>query len=80
MCGPARRSRAKVGKVLGLSGVRGVEDVGALVGDGVGEAIVSHGRGEQANTAVPMLLVVPGEELVQEVPGMRKRGEVAAGG
>jgi len=47
--------------------VSGIEDELALLKDIVGLAVVDHGRGEQSDAGMPMLIVVPGEEELRMV-------------
>jgi len=58
-----------------VSGVRGVQDEGALGSDGVGLADVHDGWGEQAEAGVAVGVVVGVEELGAERPGVLERGE-----
>ena len=58
-----------------MNAVSGVQH-GLALFDGSGrESMVNHGQGEQAESAMAMLLVVPGEELLAEGPGVLQRAE-----
>jgi hypothetical protein len=52
-----------------VSEIGGVQDLGALSLDGCGPAVVDVGGGVQAEAAVMMLVVVPGEEDLAVGPG-----------
>jgi hypothetical protein len=55
--------------------VGGGQDLGAPGPDGGGPAVVDVGGGVQAEPAVMMLVVVPGEEFLAVRPGGLDRGE-----
>ena len=55
--------------------VGGGQDLGAPGLDGCGAAVVDVTGGVQAEPAVMMLVVVPGEEVLAVRPGGLKRGE-----
>ena len=55
--------------------VGGVQDLGAAGLDGCGLAVVDVGGGVQAEAAVAVLVVVPGEEVLAVRPGGLDRGE-----
>ena len=55
--------------------VGGVQDLGAPGLDGCGAAVVDVGGGVQAEPAVAVLVVVPGEEVLAVRPGGLDRGE-----
>jgi hypothetical protein len=55
--------------------VGGGQGLGALSLDGLGPAVVDVGGGVQAEPAVMMLVVVPGEEVLAVRPGRFDRGE-----
>jgi hypothetical protein len=46
-----------------MSDVGRIQNCAALFDGGGCETIVNHGRGEKAKSGMPMLFVVPGEEL-----------------
>jgi hypothetical protein len=56
-----------------VSVVGGVQDLGAADPDGCGPAVVDVGGGVQAEAAVMMLVVVPGEEVLAVRPGSLAR-------
>ena len=55
--------------------VGGGQDLGAPGLDGCGLAVVDVGGGVQAEAAVTVLVVVPGEEVLAVRPGGLDRGE-----
>lgn len=55
--------------------VGGVQDVAALGPDGCGVAVVDVGGGVQAESAVAVVVVVPGEEFLAVGAGGLDRGE-----
>ena len=59
--------------------VSGVQDLGAFSLDGCGPAVVDVGGGVQAEPAVMMLAVVPGEEFLAVRPGSFDRAEPGRG-
>jgi hypothetical protein len=58
-----------------MGGVGGVQDLGASGLDGRGATVVDVGGGVQAEAAVMMLVVVPGEEFLAVRAGGLDRGE-----
>ena len=70
-----RRGGRLADEALGVGGVGGVEDLGALGPDGRGVAVVDVGGGVQAEPAVAVVVVVPGEEFLAVRPGGLDRGE-----
>jgi hypothetical protein len=59
--------------------VGGGQGLGAAGLDGCGVAVVDVGGGVQAEPAVPVLVVVPGEEVLAVRPGGLDRGEPGRG-
>ena len=66
-------------EALGVGVVGGGQDAGALGLDGCGAAVVDVGGGVQAEPAVAVLVVVPGEEVLAVRPGGLDRAEAARG-
>ena len=62
-------------EAFGVGVVGGVQDLGASGLDGCGPAVVDVGGGVQAEPAVPVLVVIPGEEVLAVRPGGFDRGE-----
>ena len=62
-------------EALGVGEVGGVQDLGACGPDGRGVAVVDVGGGVQAEPAVAVLVVVPGEEFLAVRAGGLDRGE-----
>jgi hypothetical protein len=58
-----------------VGGIGGVQDLGALGLDGRGVAVVDVGGGVQAEAAVAVVVVVPGEEFLAVGAGGLERGE-----
>jgi hypothetical protein len=58
-----------------VSEIGGVQVLGAPGLDGCGAAVVDVGGGVQAGSAVMMLVVVPGEEVLAVCAGGFDRGE-----
>ncbi len=58
-----------------MGGVGGGQDLGAPGLDGPGPPVVDVGGGVQAEPAVMMVVVVPGEEVLAMRPGGLDRGE-----
>src|SRR5207247_6595129 len=56
-------------EALGMGGVGGRQDVGAVSANARGLAVMDHGRREQSDAAMPVRRVVPGEERLAEGPG-----------
>ena len=59
--------------------VGGGQDLGAAGPDGCGPAVVDISSGVQAEAAVMVLVVVPGEEVLAVGPGGFDRGEPGRG-
>ena len=55
--------------------VGGIEYELTLLEDVIGLTIVDHGRGEQSDAGMPMLLVVPGEEKLRMDAAVLDRSE-----
>jgi len=70
-----RRGGRLADEALGVGGVGGVQDLGALGPDGGGVSVVDVGGGVQAEPAVMMLVVVPAEESLAVRAGGLDRGE-----
>ena len=70
-----RRGWRFADEAFGVGVVGGVQDLGAVGPDGCGLAVVDVGGGVQAEPAVMMLVVVPGEEVLAVRPGGFDRGE-----
>ena len=62
-------------EAVGVGGVGVVEDGLALGADGVGSSVVDVGWGVEADAGVAVLVVVVGEELVDEGSGSGEAGE-----
>ncbi len=62
-------------EALGVSGVGGVQDLGAGGPDGRGVAVVDVGGGVQAEAAVAVVVVVPAEEVLAVRAGGLDRAE-----
>src|ERR1700722_7513438 len=73
-----RRCGRLADEALGVGVVGGVQDLGACSPDGRGVAVVDVGGSVQAEPAVAVAVVVPGEEFLAVRPGGLDRGE--AGG
>ena len=52
-------------KALGMVPVGSIEDDLPFLDDIVGLAVVNGGRSQEGDAGVPMLVVVPGEELLR---------------
>src|SRR5208283_5102654 len=63
-------------EALGVGAIGGGQDLGSLGLDGGGVPVVDVGRGVQAEAAVPVLVVVPAEEVLAVRPGVLDRGEL----
>src|SRR5207247_4028863 len=70
-----RRRRWLADKAFGVGVVGGGQDLGASGPDGCGPAVVDVGGSVQAEAAVMVLVVVPGEEFLAVRPGGFDRGE-----
>jgi hypothetical protein len=60
---------------LGVGGVGGAESGGSLAADGGGVPMVEVSRGVQADSRVPVVVVVPGQERLAVCPGGLDRAE-----
>ena len=73
--GCRKRLRRFANKAFRMNAVSGVQNGAALFDGGGRQTMVNHGRAEQAESGMAMLLVVPGEELLAEGPGVLQRPE-----
>ena len=73
------RGRRVTDEPLGMGEVGGGQHLGPGFLDGCGPAVVDVGGGVQAESAVTVLVVVPGEEVLAVRPGGLDRGEAARG-
>ena len=73
-----RRGWRFAGEAFGVGVVGGVQDLGAAGLDGCGASVVDVG-GVQAEPAVAVLVVVPGEEVLAVRPGGLDRGGTGRG-
>ena len=51
-------------EAFGMSQVGGVQNCAALFDGGGRETVMNHGRGKQTQPGMPVLFVIPGEELL----------------
>ena len=68
--GDGCRSRWAFDEAFGVGGVGGLEDDLASLADLIRLTVVEHGRGEQADAGVVVVVVVPSEEATAEAQGV----------